>query len=52
MEDDAIRAEGEVSAEDAGRALAEASIPITELFVHERDIEELFVGLMGGGQDA
>ncbi len=52
MEDDAIRAEGEVSAEDAGRALAEAGIPITELFVHERDIEELFVGLMGGGQDA
>ncbi|WP_165248768.1 ABC transporter ATP-binding protein [Adlercreutzia sp. ZJ141] len=47
MEDDAIRAEGEVSAEDAGRALSEAGIPVTELFVHERDIEELFVGLMG-----
>lgn len=52
MEDDAIRAEGGVSAEDAGRALVEAGIPITELFVHERDIEEFFVGLMGGGQDA
>lgn len=47
MADDAIRAEGGVSAEDAGRALAEAGIPVTELFVHERDIEELFVDLMG-----
>lgn len=47
MEDDAIRAEGDVSPEDAGRALAETGIPVTELFVHERDIEELFVDLMG-----
>ena len=30
-----------------GYALSEAGIPITELYVHERDIEELFVSLMG-----
>ena len=58
MPDDAIRAEGGVAAEEAGEALAQAGIAVTELFVHERDIEELFVGLMGdepargGGRDA
>ena len=27
--------------------LSEAGIAVGELYVHERDIEELFVGLMG-----
>lgn len=27
--------------------LSRAGIAVTELFIHERDIEELFVGLMG-----
>lgn len=45
--DDTLRAEGGLAAEDAGRALAQAGIAVTELYVHERDIEELFVGLMG-----
>ena len=47
LPDDAIRAEGGVTAEAAGAALAQAGIAVTELFVHERDIEELFVELMG-----
>ena len=52
MEDDEIRVEGGVSPEEAGRVLAEAGIAVTELFVHERDIEELFVGLMGADPSA
>ena len=47
LPDDAIRAEGGIAPEDAGQALSQAGIAVTELFVHERDIEELFVGLMG-----
>lgn len=47
MPDDAIRAEGGVTAEAAGAALSQAGIAVTELYVHERDIEELFVELMG-----
>lgn len=50
--DNTLRAEGGVSAEDAGRALAQAGIAVTELFVHERDMEELFVGLMGADPSA
>lgn len=45
--DDALRAEGGVAPEAAGQALSRAGIAVTELFVHERDIEELFVELMG-----
>ena len=67
MPDDVIRAEGDMTPEQAGTALSKAGIAVSELFVHERDIEELFVGLMdddvsaeagrmrvsmGGGQDA
>lgn len=67
MPDDVIRSEGDVTPEQAGAALSKAGIAVSELFVHERDIEELFVGLMGddvsaeagrihvqmgGGQDA
>lgn len=47
MEDDALRAQGGLAPQDAGQVLAQAGIPVTELFMHERDIEELFVGLMG-----
>ncbi len=52
MEDDAIRVQGRVSTGEAGQALSEAGIPVTELFMHERDIEELFVGLMGAESPA
>ena len=44
--DDAIRAQG-IASEEAGRALAGAGIVISELSVSHRDIEELFIGLMG-----
>lgn len=47
MPDDAIRAKGAATAERVGAVLAQVGIAVTELFVHERDIEELFVGLMG-----
>ena len=47
MADDAIRAEGPLNPNQIGYALNEAGIPVTELYVHERDIEELFVTLMG-----
>lgn len=47
LADDAIRAEGGLNPNQVGYALSEAGIPITELYVHERDIEELFVSLMG-----
>lgn len=30
-----------------GYVLSKAGIAVSELYVHERDIEELFVGLMG-----
>ena len=46
LEDDAIRAQG-IASEEAGRALAGAGIVISELSVSHRDIEELFIGLMG-----
>lgn len=47
MENDDIHASGDLSPEDVGRVLAEAGIPISKLYMHERDIEELFVELMG-----
>lgn len=47
LADDAIRAEGGLNPNQVGYALSEVGIPITELYVHERDIEELFVSLMG-----
>lgn len=46
-EDDAIRIQG-VDAETAGRALASAGVVVTELSVRGGDIEDLFIGLMGG----
>ena len=52
MPDDAIHAEGDVTPEQAGDTLSQAGIAVSELFVHERDIEELFVGLMGNDVSA
>lgn len=46
LEDDAIRAQN-ITSEEAGRALAGAGIVISELSVSRRDIEDLFIGLMG-----
>ena len=46
LEDDAIRAQN-ITSEEAGRALAGAGIVISELSVSHRDIEDLFIGLMG-----
>lgn len=51
MEDDAIRVQG-IDTETAGRALAAAGVVVTELSVHENDIEDLFIDLMGGKDDA
>lgn len=50
MADDSIRAFG-IEPEQAGRALFSAGIAVGELSVQGRDIEELFIGLMGE-QDA
>ncbi|KXB63292.1 MULTISPECIES: ABC transporter ATP-binding protein [Olsenella] len=50
MPDDAIRVGGGVTAERAGRVLAQAGIAVSEMFVKKRDVEELFVGLMGDGR--
>ena len=52
MPDNAIRAEGGVGAEQAGGALFQAGIVVTGLHAHRRDIEELFVGLMGADPSA
>ena len=50
MADDSIRAFG-IEPEQAGQALFSAGIAVGELSVQGRDIEELFIGLMGE-QDA
>ena len=47
LPDNAIRAEGGLNPQQVGYVLSEAGIAGGELYVHERDIEELFVGLMG-----
>lgn len=48
MPDDAIRVEGAVESGEVGRALLAADVPVSSLYVHSRDIEDYFVGLMGG----
>lgn len=48
MPDDAIRVGAEVDAEEVGRVLLEAQVPVGGLYAHARDIEDYFVGLMGG----
>lgn len=47
LPDNTIRAEGAFDAQQIGYVLTDAGIPVMELHVHERDIEELFVELMG-----
>ncbi|NCA32055.1 ABC transporter ATP-binding protein [Adlercreutzia muris] len=47
MPDDAIRVVGP-EAEAVGRALLEAEVPVSGLYVRARDIEDYFVELMGG----
>ena len=41
------RSHGNLDPNQVGYVLSQAGIPVTELYIHERDIEELFVGLMG-----
>lgn len=41
------RFHGNLDPNQVGYVLSQAGIPVTELYIHERDIEELFVGLMG-----
>lgn len=48
MPDDAIRIEGLAASDEVGRALLAAEVPVSSLYVHSRDIEDYFVGLMGG----
>ena len=48
MPDNALHVSGGVVPQEAGRALAQKGIVVEELYVHERDIEEYFVALMGG----
>lgn len=47
LPDNTIRAEGTFDVQQIGYVLTDAGIPVMELHVHERDIEELFVELMG-----
>ena len=46
MEDDAVHAHG-IASDEAGRVLAGAGVAIGELSVQRRDIEDLFIALMG-----
>lgn len=47
MPDDAIRLSG-VAAGEVGRVLLAAEVPVSGLYTHARDIEDYFIGLMGG----
>lgn len=47
MPDDAIRLFG-VAADEVGRVLLAAEVPISGLYTHARDVEDYFIGLMGG----
>ncbi len=47
MPDDAIRLSG-VGADEVGRVLLAAEVPVSGLYTHARDIEDYFIGLMGG----
>ena len=47
LPDDAIRLAGAPGPDEVGRVLLAAGIPVSGLLTHARDIEELFVGLMG-----
>lgn len=47
MPDDAIRLSGP-AADEVGRALLAAEVPVSGLYTHARDIEDYFIGLMGG----
>ena len=47
MPDNALHVSGNAAPQEVGRALAQQGIVVEELFVHERDIEEYFVALMG-----
>ena len=47
MPDDAIRLSG-VDASEVGRVLLAAEMPVSGLYTHARDIEDYFIGLMGG----
>ena len=47
MPHDAIRLSG-VDASEVGRVLLAAEMPVSGLYTHARDIEDYFIGLMGG----
>lgn len=47
MPDDAIRLFG-IAADEVGRVLLEAAVPVNGLYTHARDIEDYFIELMGG----
>lgn len=48
MPDSSIRIEGLSATEDIGRILLEAGVPISGLFNHSHDTEDLFIDLMNG----
>lgn len=48
MPDNAIRLDADATAEEVGRALLAAEVPVSGLYAHARDIEDYFVELMGG----
>ncbi len=47
MPNNALHIAGGAAPQEVGRVLAQQGIAVEELFVHERDIEEYFVALMG-----
>ena len=50
LPDDAIRIDGEVEAARVGALLMDQGIAVSDLHRQENDIEEFFVGLMGGSE--
>ena len=52
MPDNALHVSGGAAPQEVGRVLAQQGIVVEELFVHERDIEEYFVALMGSDAES
>lgn len=51
MPDGDIHGTADIPAAEVSRALVHADVDLTGLAVHRRDIEEVFLDLMGGGDD-
>ena len=52
IQDGSLRIQGEVDSSTIGELLQKSGIAVHGLYTHHRDLEEYFVGLMGGEQHA